>query len=158
MIVIHSFQKRNYAVFSNNNAFTLIEVLVSLTIFTTIAFFMTPLFQIILDPKDNEAELQAMQWDIFCNQIKKEIRLSTRVEAAEGRLILTKGTETIQYERYQNSLRRRVNASGHEILLQNVAEHAFSIKHNTVIVAVRDIWGKEYSVTVYPLVNWSGGP
>ena len=138
----------------NEKAFTLIEVLIAFSIFTTIIFFMTPVFQIILTNKDTEASLQAMEWEVFSSQIKKEIRLSNRAEVVSGRLILTKDTETIQYEKYGTNLRRRVNSTGHEIILQNVSQYSFTILNNGVKTVVTDLSGREYSVTAFPLVNW----
>ncbi|MBV7507465.1 ComGF family competence protein [Bacillus sp. sid0103] len=137
----------------SDHAFTLIEVLISFSIFTMIIFFMMPVFQIILTNNDTEATIQAMEWTIFSSQIKKEIRLSTRAEVISNRLILTKDTETIQYEKYGTNLRRRVNSTGHEILLQNVSQHSFAILNNAIKIDVTDLWGRKYSVTAFPLVN-----
>ena len=150
--------KPKYAVYWNEEAFTLIEALIAFSIFTTIIFFMTPIFQIILTNKDTEASLQAMEWEVFSSQIKKEIRLSTRAEVVSGRLILTKDIETIQYERYGTNLRRRVNSTGHEIILQNVSQFSFTILNNAVKVFVTDLRGREYSVTAFPIVNWGTVP
>jgi competence protein ComGF len=140
---------------SSEKAFTLIEVLIAFSIFTIIIFFMAPVFHIILNKEGSQAVVQRMEWEVFCSQIKKEIRMSNRAEVISGRLFLTKDTETIQYERYGTNLRRRVNSTGHEILLQNVSTFSFTIVNNTVQVRVTDIWGKEYSVIVYSLVNWN---
>ncbi|MEH7309262.1 competence type IV pilus minor pilin ComGF [Neobacillus drentensis] len=137
----------------SDHAFTLIEVLISFSIFTMIIFFMMPVFQIILTNNDTVATIQAMEWTIFSSQIKKEIRLSTRAEVISNRLILTKDTETIQYEKYGTNLRRRVNSTGHEILLQNVSQHSFAILNNAIKIDVTDLWGRKYSVTAFPLVN-----
>ena len=152
---MHSFQNLKFAVPSNEKAFTLIEVLIAFSIFSTIVFFMTPIFQIILNTKGNDAVLQSMEWEVFCSQIKKEIRLSSRAEVVSGRLILTKDTETIHYEKYGSNLRRRVNSTGHEIILQNVSQSTFSMINNAVKITVTDTWGKEYAVTCYSLVNWN---
>jgi competence protein ComGF len=140
---------------SNEKAFTLIEVLIAFSIFTIIIFFMTPIFQIILNNKDSQATLQTMEWEVFCSQIKKEIRLSNRAEVISDRLILTKDTETTLYEKYGTNLRRRVNSTGHETILQNVSQYSFTILNNAVKVTVTDLWGKEYSVIVYSFVNWN---
>ncbi|WP_248735759.1 competence type IV pilus minor pilin ComGF [Neobacillus rhizosphaerae] len=152
------YPKPKYAVCSNEKAFTLLEVLFAFSIFTIIIFFMTPVFQIILNNKDSHAQIQAMEWEVFCSQIKKEIRLSTRAQVIANRLILTKDTETIQYEKYGSNLRRRVNSTGHEILLQNVSQYSFTLLNNAVKVNVTDLWGKEYSVVVYSLVDWNTVP
>lgn len=152
------YPKPKYAVCSNEKAFTLLEVLFAFSIFTIIIFFMTPFFQIILNNKDSHAQIQAMEWEVFCSQIKKEIRLSTRAQVIANRLILTKDTETIQYEKYGSNLRRRVNSTGHEILLQNVSQYSFTLLNNSVKINVTDLWGKEYSVVVYSLVDWNTVP
>jgi len=119
---------------------------------------MTPVFQIILNNKDTEATLQAMEWDVFSSQVKKEVRLSTRAEVISNRLILTKDTETIQYEMYGSNLRRRVNSTGHEILLQNVSQYSFAILNNAVKIDVTDLWGRKYSVIAFSMVNWQPLP
>lgn len=142
----------------NERAFTLIEVLIALSIFTTITFFMTPVFQIILNYKDTQASLQAMEWEVFSSQIKKEIRFSSRAEVVSNRLYLTKDIETIQYEKYGSNLRRRVNSTGHEIILQNVSQYSFTLVDNAVKVTVTDLWGKEYSVKAFSFVNWTPIP
>jgi competence protein ComGF len=156
---ILSFQKPKFVVYSNEKAFTLIEVLIAFSIFTIIIFFMTPVFHIILNKKEgSQGVIQALEWEVFCSQIKKEIRMSNRAEVISGRLILTKDTETIQYEKYGTNLRRRVSSTGHEILLQNVSQYTFTILNNVVKVTVTDLWGKEYSVSVFSLVNWNAVP
>ncbi|WP_231507608.1 competence type IV pilus minor pilin ComGF [Bacillus sp. UNC41MFS5] len=155
---IRSFLKSKFAGCLNDDAFTLIEVLISFSIFTTIIFFMTPLFQIILNNKDTEASLQAMEWDVFSSQIKKEIRLSSRAEVISNRLILTKEAETIQYEKYGTNLRRRVNSTGHEILLQNVSQYSFTLINNAVKIDVTDLRGRKYSVTAFLMGNWLNVP
>jgi competence protein ComGF len=133
----------------NEKAFTLIEVLIAFSIFSTIIFFMAPIFHIILNQNSMQIELQEMEWEVFCSQITKEIATVSHAEVLSGRLILTKGSDTILYEMYGPNLRRRVNFTGHEIILQNVSQYSFSIVNNAVKITVVDIWGKEYSVTAY---------
>ncbi len=149
--------KLKYTANSNEKAFTLVEVLFALTIFMIIIFFITPIFHVILDQKESQVKLQAMEWEVFCNQFKKEIRLSTEAKVASGKLIITKGSETIAYEKYSTYLRRRVNDTGHEIILKNVSQYSFTILPNAVKVIVTDNWGKEYSVIAYSLVEWETG-
>ncbi|MDR4948574.1 competence type IV pilus minor pilin ComGF [Neobacillus cucumis] len=142
---------------SSKKAFTLIEVLISLSIFSTIVYFMAPIFQIILNQKSTQMELQEMEWDVFCSQIKKEISTVSRADILSGRLILTKGTDTVQYEKYGQNVRRRVNSNGHEIVLQNVSQYSVSLVNNGVKITVVDVWGKEYSVTAFSFLKWSTG-
>lgn len=119
---------------------------------------MMPIFQIMLDEKDSEVRIQEMEWEIFCSQIKKEIRMSTRAEVISNRLILAQDSDTILYEKYGNNLRRRVNFTGHEIVLQNVSEFTFTLLNNAVKITVNDTWGNEHSVIAYSFVNWNPAP
>ncbi|MDR6998727.1 competence type IV pilus minor pilin ComGF [Neobacillus niacini] len=152
------FPKQKFVVCKNEKAFTLIEAIFALAIFSILVFFMAPLMQIILNNKAIQGEDQPMEWEIFCSQLKREIRTYSRVEVISGKLILTKDAETVQYERYGNNLRRRVNNSGHEIVLQNVSDAAFVLLNNAVKVYAKDVWGKEYSVVIYSFINWDSSP
>jgi len=155
LIKIISFKKRKFAQFLNEKAFTLIEALFALSIFTMIVFFMTPIFQVMLKNIDSHAGIQEMEWTVFCSQIKKEIRMSSHAEVVSGKLILTKDADTIIYEKYGTNLRRRVNSTGNEIILQNVADFTFTLLNNAVKVNVKDIWEHEYSCIAYSVMNWN---
>src|SRR4051794_9692866 len=116
---------------------------------------MAPIFHIILNEKSMQMELQGMEWEVFRSQITKEISTVSHAEVMSGRLILTKGSETILYEKYGSNLRRRVNSTGHEIILQNVSQYSFSIVNNGVKITVVDLWGKEYSVMAFSFLKWN---
>ncbi|CRK84119.1 competence type IV pilus minor pilin ComGF [Neobacillus massiliamazoniensis] len=149
------FQKQKCALHLNEKAFTLIESLLALSIFTIIAFFMTPIFQVMLKNIDPPSRIQELEWEVFCSQIKKEIRLSSHAEVVAGRLYLTEDNDTIIFEKYGSNIRRRVNSTGHEITLQNVADLTFILVNNAVKIYVKDIWGKEYVLTALSLFNWN---
>ncbi|WP_257009158.1 competence type IV pilus minor pilin ComGF [Bacillus sp. 7884-1] len=140
--------------YPNEKAFTLLEVLFAFSIFTTIVFFMFPVFQIISDNKDSNGRLQAMEWDVFCSQIKKEIHISSKAEVISGNLVLTLNNEKILYEKYGSNIRKRVNSTGHETLLQNVSLVTFTRIKNSVKITVKDVWEREYSVVVHSYIEW----
>jgi competence protein ComGF len=150
--------KQKYVDRSNNYGFTLIEVLLALAILSTIVFFMGPIFQTILQNQGSERALQAMEWEVFSMQIKKEIRMSSKAEVVSGRLVLTKDGETVYYEKYGSYLRRRVNSLGHEIVLQNVANYSFTVMPSSIMVMVTDLKSKNYSFVAFSLVDWGNGP
>lgn len=99
-----------------------------------------------------------MEWDVFSSQIKKEIRMSTKGQVVNNRLILTEDIGSVTFEKYENILRRRVNNTGHEVLLQNVAEVNFTLLPNTVRVEVKDLNQIEHIVNVATFLNWGGNP
>ncbi|WML47536.1 prepilin-type N-terminal cleavage/methylation domain-containing protein [Neobacillus sp. PS3-34] len=55
----------------NNSGFTLIEAMAALSIFLMIVFFISPVFQIMMDNRDLKMRVQQMEWDVFCSQAKK---------------------------------------------------------------------------------------
>ncbi len=95
-----------------------------------------------------------MEWDVFSSQVKKEIRISSKAEVISGGLVLTNNNDTINYEKYGSNIRRRVNSSGHETLLQNVSSVTFTRINNSVKIIVKDVWGKEYNVVVQSYIEW----
>ncbi|WHY90501.1 competence type IV pilus minor pilin ComGF [Neobacillus cucumis] len=152
------FPKQKFAVCKNEKAFTLIESLFALAIFSILVFFMAPLMQIVLNNKAIQGEDQPLEWEVFSSQLKREVRSYMKVEVLSGRLFLTKDAETIQYERYGTNLRRRVNSTGNEIVLQNVSDVVFVLLNNAVKVIVKDTWGKQYSIVIYSFINWNSSP
>jgi competence protein ComGF len=154
LMKLPSYQEQIFVKYRNENAFTLLEVLFAFSIFMTIVFFMVPVLQIVLDNKDSNGRLQEMEWDVFCSQVKKEIRISSKAEVVSGRLVLTVNNESINYEKYGSNLRRRVNSSGHETLLQNVSSVTFTRINNSVKIIIKDVWGKEYNVVVHSYIQW----
>jgi competence protein ComGF len=153
---IISIKKQTFANYLNERAFTLVEMLFAFSIFTIIIFFISPLFEIMLQNSELEKRQQTMEWDVFCSQIKKEIRMSSKAQLVGTSLVLTEDAGTIVYEKYGNVLRRRVNYTGHEVLLQNVSEVNFSLMPNTVRVAVKDLNRRDYIVNVYSFLDWNG--
>ncbi|MDQ1001527.1 competence protein ComGF [Neobacillus niacini] len=148
------FQEQKFVKYRNEKAFTLLEVLFAFSVFMTIIFFMAPVFHIVLNNKDSNGRLQEMEWDVFCSQIKKEIRISSKAEVVSGRLVLTNNNESITYEKYGSNIRRRVNSSGHETLLQNVSSVTFTRVNNSIKIIVKDVWGKEYNVVGHSYIQW----
>lgn len=145
-------------VYLNRDGFTLVEMLFAFAIFLTIVFFISPIFQMMLNHNGINARLQIMEWDVFCSQMKKEIRMSTNAQVIDNRLVLTVDSGTVVYEKYGDSLRRRVNYTGHEIILQSVKEVTFRLLNNALNVSVKDLSGKEYEATVYSFVDWNDSP
>jgi competence protein ComGF len=147
--------KKKSAKYLNEHAFTLIETLFAFSIFIMLIFFISPIFQVMLNNKDLNERLQVMEWDVFSSQIKKEIRMSQRVQVIDGNLELTKNSQIILYEKYNNLIRRRVNNTGHEVLLQNIAEVNFTLLNQGVRITVKSLVGKIYSLSIYAFFDWN---
>jgi len=104
-----------------------------------------------------ETRLQDMEWEVFSSQIKKEIRMSTNAQVVGQTLILADDKGTVSIEKYGNTIRRRVNSKGHEVILQNVSQLTFTELNNGVKITVKDLNGKTYMLTVYSYIQWGDG-
>jgi competence protein ComGF len=138
-----------------NSGFTLMEALMGLAAFCMLAAILPISFQVFSKVDQGNSRLQAMQWEVFSSQIRKEIRMSQKINPQVNRLFLTRDSDSILYEKSGTNVRRRVNLTGNEILLQNVKSIQFdSIKNGTIVMVV-DIWNKKYSFTTRSFINSS---
>ncbi|WP_316569622.1 competence type IV pilus minor pilin ComGF [Neobacillus sp. YIM B06451] len=150
--------QERFADLLNERGFSLAEMLIALGTFCLIAYLLLPAVLVIASNNSHAGHrLQEMEWDVFLNQAKKEVRISSSAEVVSGRLILKNGNDTIIYEKYGNLLRRRVNFSGHEVLIQKIASASFSRNGQTITIFIKDLNGKEYRGRIQSFVNWEGG-
>lgn len=138
----------------SKNGFTLIEMLLSFMIFLVIVFslpLLLKVFDIWTIPKNDFSQLE---WQIFTQQSKLEIRESAEIHVDDHQLRFTKFTgEIVTYELYNNKLRRQVNGRGHEILLQNIKSVRFKPKNNGVMIICFDKDNRQYSSLVASLIE-----
>lgn len=133
----------------NNLGFTMLEMLYAFSIFLLIVAFIPLSFKFLFQNERFEARTQTMEWDVFINQLKKEVRLSDDVAVLSGRLILQKNGQEVLYEKYRTSIRRRVNFTGHEVVLQQIDSVQFNKLKDGVMITVEDMFNQSYSAKVY---------
>jgi competence protein ComGF len=136
-----------------NSGFTLVEALLGLAAFCLLAALLPVTFQVFSKVDQGNSRLQTMQWEVFSSQVKKEIRMSQKINPQVNKLFLTRETDSILYEKFGTNVRRRVNLTGNEILLQNVKSIQFDSIKNGTIVKVEDIWSRKYSFTTRSYIN-----
>jgi len=142
----------------NNRGFTLLEMLIALSLFMIIAASMVPLLKIMHENAETSRRISDMEWEVFCSQSKKEIRMSTKVNVLNNKLVLENSFGTVIYEMYGDKLRRRVNFSGHEVILQNVNGVAFEKLKSTLTISAEDLDGNVRKVSVTPFLSWAATP
>ena len=151
--------RKPFAGLLSKQGFTLVETLFALSVFAIIVYFVSPLFQIMLPTRDLKGHLQEMEWEVFSNQIKKEIHsTSTAVIPNEATVTFTTDAGAVTYEKYKSTLRRQVNGTGHEILLQNVAAVSFRPVKNAIEVTITDLTGKIFRIVAYSFLDWNDSP
>lgn len=137
----------------NNKGFTMVEMLFSFSVFCIAASFLPLMFNILFHSDSIDARIQKMEWELFVNQLKKEIQTSDNVNVVNGELILINAEETISFGKYKNILRRRVDGKGHEVVLQNVKEIQFEVLGRAVLIETVNTFEQTSKVIIYQFVS-----
>ncbi|WP_409301652.1 competence type IV pilus minor pilin ComGF [Peribacillus sp. SCS-155] len=137
--------------------FTLIEMMLALSVFIFVAAFVLQSFVFLSGKMGGKGGIDNKEWEIFLSQAKSEIWQSSSRKTEQGKLYLVIGTDVVLIEKYQNMLRRRLNNTGHEIMLQNV--YGFDVEWNGSLVnmTVRDKYGKEFQCSIRPILFAGAG-
>ncbi|WP_210365913.1 competence type IV pilus minor pilin ComGF [Bacillus sp. REN3] len=109
------------ALMLNERGFTMLEMITSLATMLVIATIFPMGIKLFLADGIYEQGLWRMEWELFSIQAKKEIQNAETVSVQADRIVLQGDGKTVLYEKYGNSIRRRVDNEGHEILLQNIS-------------------------------------
>lgn len=137
--------------------FTLIEMLLSLAVFLIIVFFIVSTIPHLRFHQIGDTTAAEMEWNLFLQQAKMEVREALAIRISDNKLFFLKETkengkvvfEWIRYEQYNDVLRRRVDGSGHEILLYGVISFQCTPVNKGVHLTVFHENGYTYKTTIY---------
>ncbi|WP_064091557.1 competence type IV pilus minor pilin ComGF [Rossellomorea aquimaris] len=119
-------QKKSACLKENHKGYTLLEVLLSFMVFSMISFCI-PFFMKGFDTIKNEmVPPYYYEWTLFTQSLKRELWNGKDIVIEPNKISFTINDEQITYEKYQQSIRRRVNDSGHEVVLQSVKYFSLS--------------------------------
>lgn len=136
----------------NERGFTLIEVLVSFSAVLIITAVLPLLFQTIFTLTKVEDGVHPLELEVFSQQAKMEIRTAKSVTTSGKILTIKNGNGlSITYEKYQGNIRRRVNGTGHEIMLQNVGDVTFVQARNGAVFFITGDNGDFYEIPVHAI-------
>lgn len=138
----------------NEKGFTLIEALVSFSVVLIITAFLPILFQTIYTLLKEEKGIHPLELEVFTQQAKVEIRTAKSVTTT-GKILTIKNVnnQSITYEKYQGNIRRRVNGTGHEIMLQNVRDVVFVQARNGAILFITGDEADFYEIPIYAILK-----
>ncbi|WP_026674866.1 competence type IV pilus minor pilin ComGF [Alkalihalobacterium bogoriense] len=115
---------------------TLLEVLIALFIF----LLVLPLFPLVIHvvaTSLSSDRLHEYEVELFYTQLAMEVREAKQVNVQNNIIRLQKWDDSlVTIEPYGTRIRRRVNQTGHDVLLQNVEMVSFEKTNNGVIVSV----------------------
>ncbi|QFT89792.1 hypothetical protein FIU87_14105 [Bacillus sp. THAF10] len=125
--------------------FTLLEVLVSFAVVLVLTA-MFPLFiKSLMELTEPEKGIHPLELEVFVQQAKRELRNGKSFSANESVLtIVNQQNQSIIYEWYDGKMRRRVNGSGHELMLHNVKAITFKERGNGVVFEINE--GQELQI------------
>ncbi|SCA86743.1 DNA transport machinery protein ComGF [Bacillus glycinifermentans] len=133
--------------FSKQKGFTLLNVLLSLTVYMFIAGTAATIFQLFLSPGVKKNEIRPEEWTITAEQMQKECKEAVAVKVADNgqALEMTNSSgDAVRYEPYQALIRKRVNSKGHVPMLQHVKRIAFRLQDHQVIIEAISLKGTQY--------------
>jgi len=146
-------QSKNVS-YINNKGFTMLEMLYAFSIFLLFAAFFPLSMRYLLQHDDLEARSKVLEWNVFMNQLKKELRMAESFQVLSGeRITLNKSGQVILYEKNGTNIRRRVDAKGHEIVFQAVDTVHFENINNGVKLTVRDVYDQQLTASLYSYVQ-----
>ncbi|MGE8078102.1 competence type IV pilus minor pilin ComGF [Peribacillus loiseleuriae] len=137
----------------NNRGFTLIEMLLSLSIFILIAGMIVQLYVAVGKELHQDKRLNQMEWEIFLQQIKEELWLSSSQTILNDSIYMVVGEDIVSIEKYNQILRRRVNRTGHQIMLQNVSSFHCRLEGYKIVISVKDLAGNTFTRVLRPFVT-----
>lgn len=113
-------------VLRNDEGFTLLDALMSLLVFSIISLSFPMIMKAFVTIKSESVPPRYYEWNLFSESLRSELWGGVNIMVSPERFSFEKGGELITYERYQNSIRRKVNDRGHEVVLQSIHSITFS--------------------------------
>ncbi|AXM89836.1 competence protein comGF [Anoxybacillus ayderensis] len=129
--------------------FTLIEILMSLTVFFIILSLLTTAFHLSWSYTTKRGNFHYFEWVVFIQQAKIELRESKDVHIYGTTIQFDKWTgERVTYEKYETIIRRRVNATGHEMMLQFIQHISYEKEQTGIRIRVLTDKGDAYEAFI----------
>ncbi len=125
-------------IFLKEKGFTLLEVLVSFSVVLILTVFFPLLIKNLIVLTEQDDGIHPLELEIFIQQASKEMRNAKGVSVEGERIVMiNQADQRVTYEFYQNNLRRRVNGTGHELLLHRVESISLEEDGNGVVCKVK---------------------
>lgn len=147
------YTKGKFAKHSPINGYTLIEMLLAFNIFMLISLFLLAAISFLRSQEYGANLTTEMTWTLFVQQTKKELFTAQQIELSDEKIefVIERGKqlETVSYEKYNNLLRRRVNQSGHEVLLFHVKAFKSRVVPGGIELEIQHENGDIFEIVVY---------
>ncbi|WP_198508040.1 competence type IV pilus minor pilin ComGF [Bacillus sp. FJAT-42315] len=140
-------------VFSSNKGFTLVESLLILMVFMMLAALFPMIYGTVYHVNEQLEPGRKSEWELFVIQLRKEMYNAQSWTPANDKLFYHQAGQKISIEQYQQSVRRRINGMGHEIMLKEVESIQFYWANETLCAKVVFTNGEEEQAQFYSLLE-----
>ncbi|MFX3624890.1 MAG: competence type IV pilus minor pilin ComGF [Ectobacillus sp.] len=123
--------------------FTLLEVLICLFILSVLISIAPRLYPLLAPSKS--AAFNEFEWTLFLEQMQIEFREAKRANVYGNKLILyDKAEKNVMHFFNGEELIRRVDGTGHEILLQNIQAVSYELSPSMLRIYIEDQNNKQH--------------
>ena len=107
--------------------FTMLETIFTMMIVSLIMLFFPLILKVYHSIEQVLVTDTDFEWNIFIIQLQKETKRASNWYVQSQQLEIEVDGRLVSYVGYGEVLRRRVADTGHEIVLQNVSSHSFTL-------------------------------
>ncbi|MDX5474485.1 MAG: prepilin-type N-terminal cleavage/methylation domain-containing protein [Bacillaceae bacterium] len=139
---------------NDNKAFTLIEVLICLTVVLIITTFLPMIIKTVYQISFESEGINLLELDVFTQKLQYEARHGQGLVAASNQLTIRKEDgRHITFELYQDKIRRRVGGTGHVIVLQRVKKFTVHEKPYGALLKIEGVNEMTYHIPIYTILK-----
>ena len=129
----------------DEHGFTLVELLFSLMLFLTVSILSLQIAMAVQKHAIPDNGMDFMEWELFLTDLQWEIRNALSHETKSNKLYLIQDGKVVSIEQYGSNIRRRVDSTGHEVMLQRVDTFTIVKEEHAITMAVTDLSGREHT-------------
>ncbi|WP_096153434.1 MULTISPECIES: competence type IV pilus minor pilin ComGF [Bacillus] len=137
----------------NSNAFTLLEVLISLTVVLLITSFLPLILKTVYHVTFETKGIHLLELDVLSQKVQYEARHGQGLSVSSRQLTIRKEDgRHITFELYQDKIRRRVGGTGHVIVLQRVKTFEVQAQPYGALLTIVGLDNMTYSIPIYSIL------
>lgn len=128
----------------DKRGFTLLEMLLCL-FFLSLFLLLFPRLHILFVEVPYSKQINNWEWNVFMHQVQLEFQ-DVSVGRQNGKMVIfqTELGNVITYTNLGSRIVRKVNGTGHEVLLQKVRHVSYELTPHTLWIRVQDESGKMF--------------
>ncbi|WP_085523377.1 competence type IV pilus minor pilin ComGF [Tuberibacillus sp. Marseille-P3662] len=136
----------------SNAGFSLLSSIIAFMIVMTILYLSAQMF-LVMAHLNISSDTQSNHIRLFFEQVKHEVHASSSMSCEGSQMILQKNHHVVDYQLNGRVLRRAVDGSGYDVVLQSMSTIQFTCGPSTVNIRVQDQKGRPYEWSVLRFVK-----